>query len=64
MSQSPKDVMDYTTAPGDMDTHYNGVPSWYGKIVNQQIKEQPKYCWPGEAGGGLEGEHSNTQLGP
>lgn len=44
--------------------HYNGVPSMYGKIVNQQCKQQPKYCWPGDAGGEMRGEHSNEQKGP
>jgi hypothetical protein len=46
------------------DTHYNGVPSMYGKMVNEQNKMQPKYCEPGEAGGGMRGEHSNEQAGP
>jgi hypothetical protein len=64
MSQSPKDVMDYSTEKELSNSHYNGVPSMYGKLVDEQMKQQPKYCWPGEVGGGLEGEHSNTQLGP
>ena len=44
--------------------HYNGVNSMYGKIVNEQCKQQPRYCEPGEAGGEMEGEHRNTQEGP
>jgi len=45
------EVKDYTSADGDMgNTHYNGVPSAYGKRVEQQNKMQPKYCMPGEAG--------------
>lgn len=64
MSQSPNDVKDYTEGPEGPNSHYDGVPSWYGKIVAEQMRQQPKYCMPGEAGGGLEGEHSNTQLGP
>lgn len=46
------------------DNHYNGVPSMYGKNVNAQQKEQPKYCEPGEAGGEIEGEKRNVQKGP
>lgn len=44
--------------------HYNGVPSMYGKIVNEQCKEQPKYCEPGEVGGGMEGDRRNVQEAP
>jgi hypothetical protein len=43
------------------DNHYNGVPSMYGKLVNSQQREQPKYCEPGEAGGGMRGEKRNEQ---
>lgn len=64
MSQKPSDVKDYSDGPRDMDSHYNGVPSFYGKIVDEQQRMQPKYCWPGEAGGEMEGEHRNTQVGP
>lgn len=46
------------------NTHYNGVPSMYGKMVNEQNRQQPKYCEPGEAGGGMRGEKSNEQKGP
>ena len=57
MSQSPSDVKDYSE--GKEDTHFNGVSSWYGRLVNQQNKQQPRYCEPGEAGGPMEGEHRN-----
>lgn len=55
-------VKDYTTEKEY--THFNGVPSWYGRIVDEQCKEQPKYCWPGEWGGDMEGEKRNVQKGP
>mgnify|MGYP007027865709 CR=1 FL=1 len=58
------DVKDYTTSEGDMgNTHYQGVPSMYGKLVAEQQRQQPKYCEPGAAGGGMQGEHRNTQAG-
>jgi len=38
--------------------------SFYSKMVEEQYKMQPKYCEPGEAGGGLKGPHSNKQVGP
>lgn len=59
------EVKDYTTddsASGN--THYNGVPSAYGRRVEQQNKMQPKYAEPGEAGGEMRGEHRNEQAGP
>ena len=59
------EVKDYSEEKED--THYNGVPSMYGKMVNKQNAEQPKYCMPGEAGdkdGGLHGEKRNVQAGP
>lgn len=59
------EVKDYTTADGDEgNTHYNGVPSSYGKRVEMQNKMQPHYCEPGEAGGEMRGERSNEQEGP
>jgi len=59
------EVKDYTTADGDEgNTHYQGVPSGYGKRVEQQNKMQPKYCEPGEAGGDMKGEKRNEQAGP
>jgi hypothetical protein len=45
-------------------THYNGVSSMYGKIVDEQCRMQPKYCMPGEVGGEMQGERSNKQAGP
>ena len=56
------DVKDYTTEKEY--THYNGVPSMYGRLVDEQCREQPKYCWPGEVGGEMQGEHRNVQKGP
>jgi hypothetical protein len=58
-------VIDYTSddeASGN--THYNGVSSEYGRRVEEQNKLQPKYCLPGEAGGGMEGDKRNEQAGP
>jgi hypothetical protein len=55
------EVKDYTEAKED--THFNGVPSMYGKLVNEQNKQQPKYCEPGEAGGEMRGEKRNEQAG-
>ncbi len=56
------EVKDYTEE--SQDTHYNGVPSMYGRLVNEQNRMQPKYCEPGEAGGGMRGEKRNEQAGP
>lgn len=56
-------VKDYSENKGE-NSHYNGVPSMYGKLVAEQNRMQPKYCEPGKAGGGMEGEHRNTQKGP
>jgi hypothetical protein len=53
------EAKDYTESKDN--THYQGVPSMYGKLVNEQNKMQPKYCEPGEAGGGMKGEKSNAQ---
>lgn len=59
------EVKDYTSDVGsEGNTHYNGVPSMYGRLVESENKMQPKYCEPGEAGGGMEGEKSNKQAGP
>lgn len=55
------EVKDYTE--GKEDSHYNGVPSMYGKLVNEQNRMQPKYCEPGEAGGEMRGEKRNEQAG-
>lgn len=56
------EVKDYSEEK--QDTHYNGVPSMYGRLVNEQNRMQPKYCEPGEAGGGMRGEKRNEQAGP
>jgi hypothetical protein len=59
------DVKDYTSddsASGN--THYNGVSSSYGRRVENQNMLQPKYCMPGNAGEGMEGEKRNEQKGP
>lgn len=55
-------VEDYTEKKDN--THYNGVESMYGKEVKSQSDMQPKYCEPGEAGGGMRGAHRNEQKGP
>jgi len=59
------EVKDYTSEEkAEGNTHYNGVPSFYGKIVDEQNKMQPNYCEPGPAGGGMQGAKSNEQKGP
>ena len=58
-------VTDYTSADGaEGNTHYDGVPSEYGRRVEEQNRMQPKYCMPGEAGGEMRGEKRNEQEGP
>ncbi len=57
------DVKDYSENKGS-NSHYNGVPSMYGKLVSEQNKMQPNYCDPGMPGEGMKGEHRNTQKGP
>lgn len=56
------EIVDYTEAKED--NHYNGVGSWYGKHVNKQIAEQPRYCMPGEPEENMKSPHRNVQLGP
>lgn len=56
------EVKDYTEEKEY--SHYNGVSSMYGRLVDEQCRQQPKYCMPGEAGGGMEGEKRNEQEGP
>jgi hypothetical protein len=56
------EVKDYTVEREY--NHYNGVKSMYGRLVDEQCREQPKYCMPGEAGGEQRGEHRNEQAGP
>lgn len=59
------EVKDYTSDVGaEGNTHYNGVSSLYGRMVEDQNKKQPMYCWPGEADGKMEGEKRNEQEGP
>ncbi len=58
------EVTDYTTGEEGGNTHYNGVPSEYGRRVDSQNKMQPKYCEPGKAGGPMEGAKRNEQKGP
>lgn len=58
------EVKDYSNNPG-ANSHYNGVPSMYGRLVAEQQKQQPKYRdEPGMYGGGVKGEHTNKQKGP
>lgn len=47
-------------------THYNGVKSMYGKIVDEQCRQQPNYCNPGmvDESGAMKGAHRNVQAGP
>ena len=59
------EVKDYTSDVSSSDnTHYNGVPSEYGRRVENQYKMQPKYCMPGKAGGEMRGEKRNEQAEP
>lgn len=59
------DVKDYTSSDSESgNTHYNGVPSAFGKRVDQQNKMQPDYCDPGEAGDDMKAEKKNEQAGP
>lgn len=64
MERNMSDVKDYTEEREY--THYNGVPSMYGKIVDEQCREQPKYCWPGDVdpSGEMKGAKRNEQKGP
>ena len=64
-TQARTGVTDYTSDDGsEGNTHYNGVPSWFGDHVYEECKMQPKYCEPGAAGGSLRGEKRNEQAGP
>lgn len=59
------EVKDYTSdASAEGNTHYNGVPSMYGRMVEDQNKKQPRYCEPGAADGQMRGEKRNEQAGP
>lgn len=64
IEMSKYDVEDYSSEPEHGNSHYNGVPSWYGKHAMEQYRMQPKYCEPGLAGDAMEGEKRNTQIGP
>jgi hypothetical protein len=58
-------VKDYTTpVEFEGNTHYNGVPSDFGRHVEMENKMQPNYCEPGAAGDGMRGEKRNVQAGP
>ncbi len=58
-------VKDYTSDDAAMgNTHYNGVPSWYGDHVAKEQSMQPKYCEPGSPGDAMQGEKRNVQAGP
>jgi hypothetical protein len=56
-------VKDYTEDKGE-NSHYNGVPSMYGRLCKEQNNMQPKYCEPGMPGTEMMGEKSNEQAGP
>jgi hypothetical protein len=59
------EVKDYTSDVGDEgNTHYNGVPSMFGRMATEQEKMQPKYCWPGKDDGQMHGDKRNVQAGP
>lgn len=56
------EVKDYSS--DSMSNSHYSVPSMYGKLCREQYNMQPKYCEPGKAGGGMEGEKRNEQAGP
>jgi len=56
------EVKDYTEEKEY--NHFNGVPSMYGRLVDEQCRMQPKYSWPGEVGGEMKGDRRNVQTGP
>ncbi len=59
------EVKDYTSDVSDRgNTHYNGVPSDYGRRVLKQTEMQPKYCDPGATDGQMKAAKSNEQAGP
>ena len=59
------EVKDYTSEDSATgNTHYNGVSSEYGRRVEKQNREQPKYGEPGPSGGEMRGEKRNVQAGP
>lgn len=65
MEINMSEVKDYTSSSSDEgNTHYNGVSSMYGRMVEDQNKKQPRYCEPGSADGQMRGEKMNKQEGP
>lgn len=59
------DVKDYTTPVNDRgNTHYQGVPSDYGRRVEEQNRLQPDYCDPGAPDGKMHADKRNVQAGP
>jgi len=59
------EVKDYSSDAGsEGNTHYNGVSSMYGRMVEDQNRMQPDYCEPGAADGRMRGEKRNEQAGP
>jgi hypothetical protein len=61
-SEKAYEIVDYTEAKEG--THYDGVGSWYGKHVNKQLSQQPRYCEPGEPEENMKAPHRNVQIGP
>ena len=60
-----EDVKDYTSdVAAEGNTHYNGVSSLYGRMVEDQNMKQPRYAEPGAADGRMEGAKRNEQAGP
>lgn len=55
-------VKDYTCKES-CNSHYNGVPSMYGKNVAEQNRMIPDYCNPGKADGHMKAQKSNKQAG-
>lgn len=58
------EAKDFTSGEDGKYTHYNGVPSFYGRIVDEQCREQPMYCDPGKPGAAMKGAKRNEQRGP
>lgn len=57
-------VKDYTCDGSKENSHYNGVPSMFGRMVDEQNRMQPKYSEPGESTGKMQGDKRNSQVGP
>lgn len=59
------DIKDYTTSVSEEgNTHYSGVSSLYGRMVDEQNKMQPNYADPGCPDGKMHGDKRNEQAGP